>query len=246
MRFFLEISFKGARYKGWQIQANAHSVQAEINSAIAKLLGHEIKSTGCGRTDTGVHARQFFLHFDTDKKPSEHFVYKLNRILPDDIAVKRLISVEVNARSRQDATERMYEYLIHLKKDPFLSEFSYYFPYGKPDLHKMQEAARLLKTFKDFKPLSKTDTQEKTTICNIYFSEWKQLDENRLRYTITADHFLRGQVRLTVGAMLMIGTGKMTIDEFASVMKKKGRFKYIMAVPGCGLTLVKVNYPYLK
>jgi tRNA pseudouridine38-40 synthase len=109
----------------------------------------------------------------------------------------------------------------------------------------MQEAAHLLKTFKDFKPLSKTDTQEKTSICNIYHSEWKKLHDNRLHYTITADHFLRGMVRLIVGSMLMIGTDKMTLEEFETVMKKKGRFKYVLAVPGCGLSLTEVKYPYL-
>ncbi len=246
MRYFLEISFTGTNYKGWQIQANAHSVQAEINKAIATLLAHEIKTTGCGRTDAGVHARQFFLHFDTDKKLSEHFIYKLNRILPNDIAAKRLIPVEPDARSRQDATKRTYEYRVHLSKDPFLQDFSFYFPFGKPDIQKMNEAACLLKSFKDFKPLSKTDTQEKTTICNIYFSEWKKTDENNLLYTITGDHFLRGMVRQIVGAMLMIGTGRMAVEEFRLVMKKKGRFRYVLAVPGCGLSLTKVMYPFLK
>lgn len=245
MRFFLEISFAGTRYKGWQIQPRARTVQAEINKAIATLLSRDIKTVGCGRTDTGVHARQFFLHFDSDKKPGEHFIYKLNRILPDDIAVKKLIPVEPTARSRQDALKRTYEYKIHLKKDPFLEQFSYYFPFGKPDLHLLHESSRLLKTFKDFKPLSKTDTQEKTTVCNIYHAEWKKLDENNLHFTITADHFLRGMVRQIVGAMLMIATGKMTPEEFSAVMKRKGRFKYVIAVPGCGLSLSEVEYSYL-
>jgi len=246
MRFFLEISFTGTNYSGWQIQKNAHSVQAEINQALSALLSNQIKTTGCGRTDAGVHAKQFFLHFDTDKNPPEDFLYKLNRMLPDDIAAHRLIPVEPHARSRQDATERTYEYHAHLKKDPFLNNFSFYFPFGNPDIRQMQEAAHLLKSFKDFKPLSKTDTVEKTTLCNIYSSEWNMIDENRLRYTITADHFLRGMVRLIVGAMLMIGTDKMTLEEFISVMKKKRKFRYIMAVPGCGLSLVRVKYPYLK
>lgn len=245
MRFFLEIAFVGARYKGWQIQPRAHTVQSEINKAISTLLSQEVKTAGCGRTDTGVHAKQFFLHFDTDRKPGEHFIYKMNRILPNDIVVKRLIPVEPTARSRQDAIRRTYEYNIHLKKDPFREQFSYYFPLGKPDIHQLQNAARVLKTFKDFKPLSKKDTQEKTTICNIYRAEWKKMDEDNLRFTITADHFLRGMVRLIVGVMLMIATGKMTLEEFSAVMKKKERFKYIIAVPGCGLSLTEVRYPYL-
>jgi len=245
MRFFLEISFVGTHYKGWQIQPRAKTVQAEINKAIATLLSQDIKTVGCGRTDTGVHAKQFFLHFDCGKKPGEHFIYKLNRILPNDIAAKNLIPVEPTARSRQDAIRRTYEYHIHLKKDPFLERFSYYFPYGKPDLLLLLEAAQLLKTYKDFKPLSKTDTQEKTTICNIYRADWKKLDENNLHFAITADHFLRGMVRQIVGAMLMIATGKMTVEEFSAVMKKKDKFKYVIAVPGCGLSLIEVKYPYL-
>lgn len=245
MRFFLEISYVGTRYKGWQVQTRAHTVQAEMNDVLSQLFTQEIKTVGCGRTDAGVHARQFFLHFDADKPPIREFMYKINRLLPDDIVVKRFFSVADDARSRQDATSRTYEYHLHLKKDPFLNDSSFYFPYGKPDLSKMQEAATLLKTLKDFKSLSKTDTQEKTSICNIYFSEWKKMHDNQYRYTITADHFLRGMVRLTVGAMLMIGTGKITLDEFQAVMKKRATFKYVLAVPGCGLSLTEVKYPYL-
>jgi len=245
MRYFLEISYVGTRYKGWQLQPRTKTIQAEINTVLAQLFSQEIKSTGCGRTDAGVHAKQFFLHFDSDNQAHKEFLYKANRLLPDDIVVKRIIPVADDARTRQDATSRTYEYLLHLKKDPFLHDSSFYFPYGKPVLHKMEEAAALLKTFKDFKPLSKTDTHEKTSLCNIYFSEWEKLHDNQYRYTIIADHFLRGMVRLTVGAMLMIGTDKMTLAEFQTVMKRRGKFIYVVAVPGCGLSLTEVKYPYL-
>ncbi len=277
MRFFLEISFKGTNYKGWQIQPKAKTIQAEINKVLTKLLLADTKCVGCGRTDTSVHASQFYLHFDSPAQPhnklpalfhnsfhtsspseknkdeaiinanyERDFLYKLNRLLPDDIAVKRIIPVDDTARSRQDATARTYEYRLHFRKDPFLNEFSYYHPYGVPDLKTMNEAARLMPSFKDFRPLSKKEEHDKTTICNITRSRWQKPDSNRMSYTITADHFLRGMVRMTVGVMLMLGTGKMSISEFRHVMKTKGRFKYVPSVPGCGLTLVAVDYPYIK
>ncbi len=245
MRFFLEIAFTGTNYKGWQLQPRARSVQAEVNAVLETLFSQKIKSTGCGRTDAGVHARQFYLHFDAELPPVHEFHYKINRMLPPDISVKRIFEVEETARARQDAVSRTYEYFIHFKKDPFLHEQSYHYPLPKPDFEIMQEAAAVLKTFKDFKSLSKTDSVEKTTICNLFFSEWKIVNENRWRYTISANHFLRGQVRLTVGAMLMLGNGKIKMDEFIATMKKKGVFKYNHAVPGCGLSLTKVEYPYI-
>src|SRR5436190_4147826 len=165
MRYFLEIAYVGTRYKGWQVQPRAHTVQAEINKILGQLFPQEIKTVGCGRTDAGVHAKQFFLHFDSDEPPVNEFLYKINRLLSDDIVVKRIIPVADDARSRQDATARTYEYHLHLKKDPFLIDSSFYFPYGKLDFNKMREAAHLLNTVKDFKSLSKTDTVEKITLC---------------------------------------------------------------------------------
>ena len=246
MRYFLEISYTGTRYRGWQLQPRENTVQAQVNRTLSLILSKEIRTFGCGRTDAGVHAAQFFLHFDAEINLSKRdFLYKCNRLLPPDIAVKNLFEVAADARSRQDATQRTYNYHLHLRKDPFLTDFSFYYPFGKPDFEKLQEVAAFLKKNKDFKALSKTDTVEKTSICNIFHSGWKKNGSNRLCYTITADHFLRGMVRLCVGAMLNVAVGKTTLHELQTLVKKKDHIKTLPAVPGCGLTLTKVDYPYI-
>ncbi|GIV34644.1 MAG: tRNA pseudouridine synthase A [Chitinophagales bacterium] len=246
MRFFLEICFRGTRYKGWQVQVGARTVQAEVDRALSVVFHTDIRCAGCGRTDTGVHARQFFVHFDAPSPPSDDLLYKLNRILPEDIAAKRFIQVHPRARARQDAVHRTYTYFVHFRKDPFLTDASYYFPYQTPDIAKMHAAASLLRGYQDFRPLSVREPKDKYTRCTIFRSQWKVINDYRMSYTVTADHFLRGMVRRTVGAMLLIGTGKLTLDEFDAVMTATGRFRYIPAAPGCGLWLVSVKYPYIR
>lgn len=246
MRYFLEIAYKGTAYKGWQIQPKANTVQNEINNALSTILSEAIKTTGCGRTDTGVHAKQFFLHFDTEKSITEKkLVYKLNRILPRDIAAKKILKCESENHSRFDATERTYEYLIHFKKDPFLNDYSYYCTYSKPDLDKMNKAAKLLMSYNDFFPLCKLDHDGKTTFCDIRHSNWIELSEDHILYKVKADRFLRSMVRMTVGVLLMIGLDKLTVDDFKYAMKAQQRFKYIIPIPPCGLYLTRVKYPFI-
>ncbi|MDX2001606.1 MAG: tRNA pseudouridine(38-40) synthase TruA [Chitinophagales bacterium] len=243
-RYFIEMAYNGANYHGWQIQPNGISIQQRMNEALTKLLGEDVYCIGCGRTDTGVHARQFFLHFDTSKPITDNLVFRLNRFLGFDIAVKRVIKVAENAHARFDAVERTYQYHMHFKENPFIVGLSAYV-YPKPEVLKMKEAAALLLNYTDFKALCKVH-DSKTNLCNIYHTSIEEDDEgSSLVFTITANRFLRNMVRMTTGCLIMIGQGKMDIGYFKSVMDQAGSFQYVMPVPACGLYLSSVKYPYL-
>lgn len=246
-RYFLEISYDGTSYHGWQLQENAHAVQHEIDAALSALFkGNKIETLGCGRTDTGVHAKQFFLHFDLEKNPYElnDLVFKLNRILPRDIAVKNIFPVENDAHARFDATSRSYEYHIHFKKDPFLENRSYFLHYSV-DVEKMNEAARLLVSTSDFTSFCKLNTDAKTMVCKLSEAVWIK-NENGIVFHISADRFLRNMVRAIVGTLLLVGKDVISIDEFGEIIEKKDRGEAGESVPSCGLFLTKVTYPYLR
>lgn len=245
MRYFLQIAYKGSHYHGWQVQPNAHSVQAEMDNALSALFSERIHVTGCGRTDAGVHASDFYLHFDAPKEPHRQLVYKLNKMLPPDIAVYRLLPVEEKAHSRFDATEREYQYYLHFQKDPFLTGLSFYYPYPRPDIALMNEAAELLLNYEDFAPFCKAGHGAKTTLCDVRHARWEELDNNRWRFTIRADRFLRGMVRLVVGACLQAGRKKISVDDVKQVMEESGKFRYLHSVAANGLFLSAVKYPYL-
>lgn len=243
-RYFLELSYNGKNFHGWQIQENAHSVQAEINNALKTLLGKPVETTGCGRTDTGVHALKFFLHFDSDKINEEvDFVYHLNCLLPFGIAIQRIIPVDDNAHARFDATARTYRYFIHRKKNPFLSDVSCFFAYPV-DMQKMNEAAAILKTHTDFSCFSKSRTQVKTNVCRIIDAGWSEKDE-QLVFEITADRFLRNMVRAIVGTLLEVGEGHLSLADFTGVIENKKRSGAGVSVPGHGLFLTNVTYSYI-
>ena len=244
-RYFLEIMFRGNNYHGWQVQENAHSVQAEINNALKTLLKKEIATTGCGRTDTDVHATQFYLHFDAGKiENMEQFIYKLNSILPWDIAAKRIIDVSENAHARFDANSRTYEYKIIQNKEPFLKELAHFEPL-ELDINSMNEAAACLLNHDDFKSFSKGDIEFGTTFCKVSEAKWRR-DGELLIFTITANRFLRNMVRAIVGTLLLVGKKKMNQDEFSEVIKSGERTQAGASVPGYGLYLSKVNYPYIN
>lgn len=244
-RFFLRFSYDGTAYNGWQIQENtATTVQQELNEKLSMLIGEEIATTGCGRTDTGVHARDFYAHFDITKEmPFEEnrLVHKLNAVLPHDIAVHSLFSVNSNANARFDATSRTYEYHITRKKNAFLADAAYLM-HSSPDIQKMNEAARILLSISDFSSFSKSNTQTLTNICNVKEAFWKE-EGDLLIFTITADRFLRNMVRAIVGTLLKIGEGEMDLNEFKNVIEGKDRSKAGFSVPACGLYLTKVIYP---
>jgi tRNA pseudouridine38-40 synthase len=240
-RYFLEVSYKGTNYSGFQIQKNANSIQAEVERVLQILQKEKIDLTGSSRTDTGVHALQNFFHFDFEGEINAHFVYKMNAILPGDIVVQKLIPVMAQAHCRFDAISREYVYFIYRHKDPFLEERAFYFPY-KLNVDLMQEAAAMIKGYKDFTSFSKRSTQVKTFNCNIMESKWAWEDECLVFY-VKADRFLRGMVRALVATMLKIGRGKMTIAEFKHVIEEKDCSKASFAAPSEGLFLVRVNYP---
>ncbi len=241
-RFFIEIQYNGANYHGWQIQENANTVQAEINKALTTFLQEDIMVMGCGRTDTGVHAKEFFAHFDTDKHFENDFLtYKLNCILPKDISCKSVFKVQDDVHARFTATSRTYEYWITPTKNPFLTEYAYFFP-QQLNLDEMNNAAKELIQQTDFSCFSKSNTDTLTNNCNITFAAWKIADE-KLIFTITADRFLRNMVRAIVGTLLEIGSGKLTIADLNKIIASKNRSEAGTSVPAHGLYLTKVTYP---
>jgi tRNA pseudouridine38-40 synthase len=243
-RYFLQISFHGKKFHGWQVQENAHTVQAELNTALRKLLGVETSTTGCGRTDTGVHAKKFFVHFNSAEiKDEEDFVYHLNCLLPFEIAIQRIFRVADDAHARFDATSRTYMYFIHHEKSPFLNDESYFFPFDV-DLELMNEAASALLHQTDFSCFSKSRTQVKSNICKVTSASWKRIDE-QLVFEITADRFLRNMVRAIVGTLLEVGEKHLAVPAFSEVIEGKKRSGAGASVPGHGLFLANVTYTFI-
>jgi tRNA pseudouridine38-40 synthase len=240
-RYFLEVSYKGTNFSGFQVQANAVTIQEEIEKAFRILQKDELVLTGSSRTDAGVHALQNFFHFDYDKPIHAHFIYKMNAIISDDIVIKKLIPVKADAHCRFDAISREYKYFIYRRKDPFMKDRGYFYPY-KLDLEKMQQAAEMIKVYQDFTSFSKRKTQVKSFICDIQQSEW-QLEDGTILYYVQADRFLRGMVRALVATMLLVGRGKISVDQFQKIIKQKDSTQAYFAVPAHGLFLVAVNYP---
>jgi tRNA pseudouridine38-40 synthase len=242
MRYILDISYKGTNYHGWQIQANAHSVQAELNEALSKILRKNIDTFGSGRTDTGVHAEQQIVQFDFDEEIDlKQLQYKLNLVLPFDIAVNKASKTSDNFSVRFDAISRTYEYRIVRKKEVFNIDLALYLT-APLNVEEMNKAAALLISHKDFKCFSKYKTSVDHFLCDMYRAEWEEKG-NLLIFTIKANRFLRGMVRAIVGTLLNVGLGRMTIEEFGKVIESRDRKFAGMAVPAKGLFLTKVEYP---
>ncbi len=246
MRYFIQIAYNGKDLHGWQIQPNANTVQAEMNKALTVYFNQgAIHCIGCGRTDTGVHASDFYLHFDIDQEIDEkESTYRLNRILPLTIAVKKFIKVVEYSHARFDALSRTYQYHIHTIKNPFLLDGSLFFSYPL-NVEKMNEACQLLFNYEDFTSFSKVHTDSKTNICKIRRAEWKQKDD-KIIFTIQSDRFLRNMVRAIVGTMLDIGQGKKQVKDIATIIEQKDRGKAGRSVSGKGLYLSKVEYDFDK
>tara|TARA_Y100000813_G_scaffold106967_1_gene76499 strand:- start:4785 stop:5531 length:747 start_codon:yes stop_codon:yes gene_type:complete len=241
-RYFVEIMYDGANYHGWQIQPNSITVQEQLQKSISTILNKKISVVGAGRTDAGVHAKQFFAHFDYENNLSDNnFIYKLNSILPNDIYIKSISVVKDNAHSRFDAVSRTYEYIICQSKNPFLIKGAYYL--NKPlNLDNMSKATNVLFDFSDFTSFSKLHTQTKTNNCLIKKAYWKQNDDT-IVFTIEADRFLRNMVRAIVGTLLDVGINKKTVNDFVEIIKSKDRSKAGISVPAHALYLTKVCYP---
>uniref|UniRef100_UPI00321707F0 tRNA pseudouridine(38-40) synthase TruA n=1 Tax=uncultured Draconibacterium sp. TaxID=1573823 RepID=UPI00321707F0 len=242
-RYFLQLSYKGTGYHGWQIQPNAISVQEVMEDALSKILRQKIAVVGAGRTDTGVHASFFILHFDAEKQIPEKLdiVYKLNSFLPSDIAVQKVWPVANDLHARFSATSRTYHYFISTKKNPYITETSH--KYLKPlDVAKMNEAAQTLFDYEDFTSFSRLHTDVKTNNCKIMQAEWK-VEENQLVFVIKADRFLRNMVRAVVGTLLEVGKGKLSVEGFHKIIEQKDRGEAGASAPAQGLFLVDIEYP---
>lgn len=246
MRYFIEIAYNGTEYHGWQIQPNATTVQEILNKAISTILQEEINTIGCGRTDTSVHASQFFAHFDTEKSISEikDFSYRVNKFLPKDISCYRAFQVEDEQHTRFDAIARTYRYFIHQYKNPFKQDSSFLFQYDL-DLDKMNEAAGLLANYTDFTSFAKLHGDNKTNICELFYAKWIEI-EGGLMFEIKANRFLRNMVRSIVGTLLDVGMSKISLKEFTVIIELKNRSEAGTSVPGKGLFLSKIDYPYIN
>ena len=242
-RYFLYFSYNGTAYHGWQYQPNGISVQEVLTKSLCTILRTEIELTGAGRTDTGVHARLMVAHFDYEGNfPTEFdLTAKLNSLLPIDIAVLKIVEVQTDAHARFDAISRKYEYHVVLQKSVFRIELASRLR-NNLNFVAMNVAADTLKDFRDFTSFSKVHTDVKTNNCRISIAEWKQQDDEWV-FTIQADRFLRNMVRSIVGTLFEVGRGKMTLNEFTSVIEAKDRCKAGVSVPAHGLYLVDIQYP---
>lgn len=242
MRYFLQLSYNGKEYFGWQKQPNQRTVQEVLEKCLSTYLRKEIALTGAGRTDTGVHAMEYFAHFDADPIADfDEFVFRMNAFLPKDIAIQNVFQVKNEAHARFDAEERTYNYFITPEKDPFKQEFSYHI-FRTPNMEKMNAACQFLIGKKDFECFSRTGSDVKTFICDIKEAFWTK-HENQMVFTITADRFLRNMVRAIVGTLLEIGIGKRSVAEMEKIIDSKNRSNAGPSAPPQGLFLKKVKYP---
>lgn len=246
-RYFLTLSYNGKDYNGWQAQNNTiNTVQQVLQEKLELVLKQKIELVGCGRTDTGVSAKNYVAHFDYDlenlinNKP--FWLHKFNTILPDCISVENLQAVTDTAHARFDAKNRTYHYFINQQKNPFLQKYSYYF-FGDLDFKQMNTAAIELYNYTDFTSFSKLHAQTKTNNCKITNAVWEEVETNQWRFTITADRFLRGMVRAIVGTLILVGKHKLTIAEFKQIIEAKNRQHVGNNAPATALFLTEINYP---
>jgi tRNA pseudouridine38-40 synthase len=241
LRYFIELAYNGKQYHGWQRQPNALAVQEVVEGALALMLNTETELVGAGRTDAGVHARQLFAHFDAVIIDKKALMTKLNSFLPKDIVIKNIFEVPEAAHARFHAVARSYEYVISSRKDPFMTDFAYFFKKElRVDL--MNEACEVLFNYENFKCFSKSKTDVKTYNCTITKAVWKKQGDH-LVFHIAANRFLRNMVRAIVGTCIEVGLEKMTLNEFHQVIESEDRSRAGASVPGHGLYLTKVSYP---
>ena len=246
MRYFIEISYLGTNYHGWQSQPNAITIQEITENCLSKILNNPVKLVAAGRTDAGVHAKQMYAHFESDIiiNDIKSFEHKVNSFLPKDIVVRKLILVHNNAHARFDALYREYEYHISLKKNPFKIDKAYFFKKSL-DIKKMNKCCNIMLQYTNFKSFSKSKTDVKTYECKIYEAKW-MLNENSLIFKIKADRFLRNMVRAIVGTLIEIGLGKITEKEFKLIIEKKDRQLAGFSVPAHALFLKNIDYDWDK
>ncbi|WP_424499124.1 tRNA pseudouridine(38-40) synthase TruA [Robiginitalea sp.] len=241
MRYFLQCSFFGKHYHGWQRQPTDLSVQEVLEDCLGKLLGSAVEIVGAGRTDAGVHARVMYAHFDWPEPLPAELIHRLNAFLPGDIAVQQIFPVQPEAHARFDALSRTYQYFVVQQKDPFSEDTAFY--QNRPlDFKLMNQAAAYLLEFEDFKAFSKSRTDVKTYLCNITHAQWQE-EGTRWVFTITADRFLRNMVRAIVGTLLEVGKGNLGAKDVKTIIKSRDRSRAGASVPAKGLYLTGISYP---
>ncbi len=245
-RYFMQLSYCGAPFHGWQSQPNAVSVQSTIEDAISTVMRYPVKITGAGRTDTGVNARKMIAHFDLNAPhpEPEKLVRALNSLVGCHIAIESITSVHADAHARFDATSRTYHYYVHSSKSPFLHQLSWQAP-PSLDYEKMNQAAKMLLEVDDFTSFAKLHTDAKTNICKVTQAKWQHCEEGQMVFIITADRFLRNMVRAVVGTLVDVGRGKLTLEDFANVISARNRCEAGTSMPAHALYLWDVTYPYL-
>ena len=243
LRYFIHLAYNGTRFCGWQRQPNDPSIQEVIETQLSLLLREQMEVSGCGRTDTGVHALCYYAHFETEKNfTPDDLAFRLNKIVGDDIVVEEIFPVGAEMHARFSATHRSYEYYISSKKNPFQLETVWQIPFlDKLDKEKMQTAARLLLEYKAFAPFCKTHSDAQTMLCDLTQSNW-EFSEDGACFQITSNRFLRGMVRLIVGMCINVGSGQMTIEEVRTALETQTPLKKSYSVPSTGLFLSDVRY----
>lgn len=245
-RYFIELSYDGTTYHGWQTQPNGITVQECLDKVLSTYFRQEIISLGCGRTDAGVHATQFYAHFDVLDLTPELVINGLggiNSLLPYSISAKRIFAVADEAHARFDALSRAYKYYLHFEKDPFKIDRSWLYK-GKLDMQLMNDAAKILMDYTDFSCFSKSNTQTFTNNCKLMELGFESIDGGMV-FTIKADRFLRNMVRAIVGTLILVGKGDLKVEDMTTIINSKNRSKAGQSVPACGLYLVSVAYPYV-
>ncbi len=245
-RYFLRLSYDGTNFCGWQNQLNQDSVQGSIEAALSTLYRSTQKVVGCGRTDTGVHADDYYAHWNFDGEIDDNFLIKINSILPRSICIKEIFEVNNDQNSRFSATSRTYHYFIHTQKNPFRRLYSYEYPHNPLNFALKEEAAELILNYSEFLPLIKLDKELKKTNCTLFTSKIEQIEPHYIRYEISANRFLHNMVRRIVGTLILIGREKMTLEEFKIGMDTQSPFRLIGLAPSNGLHLIHIGYPFIK
>ena len=242
-RYFIELSYKGTNYFGWQIQPNAITIQEKINQALTRINHNQpLNIVGCGRTDTGVHASKYFAHVDMEiKLELDVLLFKLNGMLPSDIVLHKIWEVPNDLHARFSAKSRTYHYYIHQQKDAFINDTSALFAH-ELDLDIMNEAGEFLKTRQNFKSFSKVPSEKSNYLCELTFAKWTRINDHQIQFTITANRFLRNMVRAIVGTMLDLGQHKITLDQFKEIVAEQDRNKAGKSALAGGLFLADIEY----
>ena len=240
-RYFMELAYMGTVYSGFQLQANANTIQSELQRVLGTFYRESFELTGSSRTDAGVHARQNFFHFDSEREILPEVVYNLNAMLPADIVIRGIYPVPEGSHSRFDAVAREYAYYIYTYKNPFMTDRGWLYPFPINGTQ-LQQAASLLMEYTDFTSFSKRNTQVKSFICQLERSEWVR-EGDRLVYRVKANRFLRGMIRGLVGTMVRVGRGQLELGELREIIEAKDCTRADFATPAKGLFLEKVCYP---